>query len=64
MSKKSSAKYYQEIKKHNKKKFVKDFKVFLKKKKRKINNMVVNNTNIYQKTKNKSLLSIEKNIIK
>ena len=39
-------------------------KVILKKKKRKNDNMVMNDTIIYQKMKNKSWLSIEKNIIK
>ena len=52
------------IKKDYKKKFVKDIKLFLKKKKKKSNNMVVNDTKIYQKMNNESLLSIEKNIIK
>ena len=37
---------------------VKDINIFLKKKREK--NMVVNDTNIYQKMKNKSWLSIEK----
>ena len=46
-----------------KKELVKDIKIFLRKKKKKSGNIVVNNTNIYQKMKNKSLLSIEKNII-
>ena len=56
MSKDSSAKYYQTIKKDYKKKLVKHIKVFLKKKKKKNVNMAVNNTKIYQKMKNKSLL--------
>ena len=34
------------------------------KKNKKSENMVINNTKIYQKIKNKSLLSIEKNIVK
>ena len=42
---------------------MKDIKIFLKKKKKKSNNMVMNVTKISQKMKNKSLLSIEKNII-
>ena len=46
------------------KKLVKDIKVFLKKKNKKIKNMFVNDINIYQKMKNKSLLNIEKNIKK
>ena len=45
-----------------KNKLVEDMKVFLNKKKEKSNNMVVNNTKIYQKMKTKSLLSIEKNV--
>ena len=53
-----SAKYYLQ----NKRKFVKDIKIFLKKKKRKSNNMVVNVTKISQVTKI-NWLSIEKNII-
>ena len=51
------------IKKNYKKKFAKDIKIFLKKKKQKSSNMVVNVTKIFQKMKNPSLLSIEKNII-
>ena len=39
-------------------------KVFLKTKKEKGNKMVVNDTKIYWKMKNKKLLIIEKNIIK
>ena len=49
------------IKKHCKK--ASDIKIFLKKKKKKSDNMVVNVTKISQKMKNKSLLRIEKNII-
>ena len=45
-----------------KKKLVKDIKIFLKKKKKKSDNMVVNVTKISQKKKKKSLFSIEKNI--
>ena len=63
MSTHLSAKYYQENKERLQKKLVKDIKIFLKKKKKKRDNMVVNVTNISQKMKNKSLLSIEKNII-
>ena len=63
MYKTLSGKYYQENKERRQKKLVKDIKNFLKKKKKKSNNMVVNVTKIYQKMKNKSLLSIEKNII-
>ena len=64
MYKDSSAKYYQNNKERLQKKLVKDFKVFLKKKKKKSNDMVVNDTKIYQKIKNKSWMSIEKSIIK
>ena len=42
---------------------MKDIKIFLKKKKKKTGNIVVNITKISQKMKNKSLLSIEKDII-
>ena len=47
-----------------KKKLVKDIKVFLRRMKNKSNNMVVDDTKIYQKMKNKSWLSIEKNTVK
>ena len=60
MSKDSSANYYQ----NNKERLVKDVKVFIKKKNEKSNNMVVNDKKVKQKMKNKSLLSIEKYIIK
>ena len=63
MSKSLSAKYYHENKEILQKKLVKDIKIFLKKKKKKSNKMVVNVTKISQKMKNKSLLSIEKNIV-
>ena len=63
MPKDWAAKYYQIIKKDFNKKLVRDIKVFLKKKK-KNDNMVVKDTKIYQKMKNKSLLDIEKNVIK
>ena len=62
MSKKLSVKYYQENKERLQKKLMKDIKIFLMKKKKKSNNMVVNVTKIFQKMENKSLLSIEKNI--
>ena len=55
-----SAKYYI----NNKERFVKDIKVCLKKKKKKSDNMVVNDTNIYLKMKNKCLFGIKKNIVK
>ena len=66
MSKNLSAEYYQEIKKDYKKKLVKDINIFLKKKKKKSNNMVMKIwlhnmvTKISQKMKNKSLWSTEK----
>ena len=61
MSKNTSAKYYQEYKERLQKMLAKD--IFLKKKKKK-RDMVVNDTKIYQKMKNKSWLSIAKIIIK
>ena len=64
MSKTLSAKYYQENKDRLQKKLVKDIKIFLKKKKKKSYNMVMNVKKISQKIKNKIFLSIEKNIIK
>ena len=62
MSNYSSAKYYQNDKKRLQIKFVKDIKVFVKKKKEKSDNMDLTDTKIYHKMKNKSLLSTEKNI--
>ena len=62
MSKTLSSKYYQENKEKLQKKLVKDIKIFMKKKKKKSHNMVVNITKISQKMKNKSLLSIEKKL--
>ena len=64
MSKDYSAKYYQYKKERLPKKLVKNTKACLKKKNKKNNSMVLNDKQIYQKMKNKSLLSIEKNIIK
>ena len=64
MAKYSSAKFYQNNEERLQKKLMTDIKVFLRKKKKKSNNMVLNDTKLYQKMKNKSLLSIEKNIIK
>ena len=61
-SKNLSAKYYQENKEKLQKQLAKDIKIFLKKNK-KSDNMVVNVTEDFQKMKNKSLLSIEKNTI-
>ena len=63
MSKNLSAKNYQENKERlQKKKLMKDIKIFLKKMK-KSSNMVVNIVKNSQKMKNKGLLSIEKNTI-
>ena len=63
MSENWSDKYYQDNKERLQKKLVKDTKVFLKRKKKKCDNIDVNYTKISQKMKNKSWLSIEKNII-
>ena len=63
MSKTLSAKYCQENKEKLQKRFEKYIKIFLKKKKEKSKNMIVNVTKISQKMENKSLLSVEKNII-
>ena len=60
MFKKSSAKFYQDNKERLQEKLAKDIKVFLKKKMGKNNKMIVNDTKIYQKMKNKSLLNIVK----
>ena len=60
MCKHLSAKYYQENKKRPQKNLVKDIKIFLKKKKKKGDNMVVNVTKIFQKTKKVNWLIIEK----
>ena len=59
----SSAKYCQHVKDRLYKKIMKYMKVFLKKKK-KINNIIVEDTTISQRMKSKSWLSIEKNIMK
>ena len=61
MSKILSTKYYQEGKERLQKKLVKDIEIFLKKKKKKSNNMVLNVTKIFQKMK-KSLLSIKNDV--
>ena len=63
MSKYLSVTYYQKNKERLQKKLVKDIKIFLKKKKEKSSNMVKYVTKISQKMKNKSLSSIEKDII-
>ena len=64
MSKDLSAKYYENNKERIQKKLVKDIKFFLRKIKKKSNNMVVNGTKIYLNMKKKSLLIITKNIRK
>ena len=64
MSTTLSTKYYQENKDRLQKKLMKDIKIFLKKKKKKSYNMVMNVKKISQKIKNKIFLSVEKNIIK
>ena len=58
MSKLLLAKYYQENTERVQKKLLNNIKIFLKKKKG--NNVIVIVTKIFQKMKNKSLLSIEK----
>ena len=55
-----SAKYDQENKERLQKKLVKDIKIFLNKKKKKSNNMVVKVTKISQKMKEINSLSIKK----
>ena len=62
MSKTLQLNIIKKIKKVYKKKLAKDIKIFLKKKKKKSGNMVVNVTKISQKIRNKRLLSI-KNIL-
>ena len=63
MSKDSSAKNYQNNKKKTtKKSHGRDKSLSKEENEKKGNIMVVNNTKIYQKMKNKSLMSIEKNI--
>ena len=63
MSKNLSTKYYQEYKERQPKKARERYQNLSKEEKEKSNNMVVEDTKIYQKMKNKSLLSIEKNVI-
>ena len=53
MSRNLSAKCYQENKERLKKKVVKDIKIFLKKKKKKSNSMVMNFTKSLGRSKNK-----------
>ena len=60
MFKNLSATYYQENKERLQKNLVKDIKIFIQKKMKKSNSMIMNVTKISQKMKNKSFLSIEK----
>ena len=62
MSKTLTAKYYRENKERLQKKLAKDIKIFLKNKKKKIDNVVMIVIKISQKMKSKSLLSTEKYI--
>ena len=62
MSKNLSNKYCQENKERLQKELAKDIKFFLRMKKRKSNNIVVNVTKISQKIKKIKWLSREKNI--
>ena len=65
MYKDSSVKYYQNNKEIPQKKAREGYQSLSKEEKEKNNNnMVMKNPKIYQKMKNKSLLSIEKHIIK
>ena len=64
MSEDLSAKYYQNNKERLQKKLVNDIKESLSKEEKKSDNMVVSDTKIYQKLRNKNLLSIEKYITK
>ena len=57
MSKDLSAKCYQKNKKRLQKELMKDIRIFPKKKIGKSNNIVLSVTKIYQKMKNKSLLT-------
>ena len=62
MSKYSSAKYYQNNKEKLQKKASERYQSPSKEEKEKTDSMVVNDTKVYQKMKNKSLLIVEKNI--
>ena len=64
MSKDSSAKYYQNNKEKLQKKSRERYQSLSIEEKKESDNMVVNDTKIYPKMKNKSLLSIENNITK
>ena len=60
MPKNLSTKYYRENKEILQQKLIKDIKVFLKKKKKKSNKMVMKTEKISEKMKSNILLSIEK----
>ena len=62
MSKLHQLNIIKKIKKDYQKKLAKDIKTFLKKKKKKSGKMFVNVAKISRKTKNRSLLCMEKNI--
>ena len=62
MFKYSSAKYYQNNKEKLQKKASERYQSPSKEEKEKTDSMVVNDTKVYQKMKNKSLLIVEKNI--
>ena len=62
MFKYSSAKYYQNNKEKLQKKASERYQSPSKEEKEKTDSMVVNDTKVYQKMKNKSLLTVEKNI--
>ena len=64
MSENLSVKCYQDNNERLQKKLVKDIKLFLNKRQKKSNNMAMKDTKVSQKMKNKSWLSIEKNILK
>ena len=64
MSINSSDKYYQDNKERLQKMSFKNIKIFLNTKNKKSDNMVMKDTNILQRMKNKSWFSGEKNIIK
>ena len=63
MFKNLSVKYYQKNKERLQKELAKDIKIFLKNKKKKSDNMIMNVTKISQKMKNKNLLRIDQNIV-
>ena len=62
MFKYSSAKYYQNNKEKLQKKARERYQSPSKEEKEKTDSMVVNDTKVYQNMKNKSLLTVEKNI--